>query len=188
MHTNTRFWLMSLTSSRTAARKSHTSPKSHNSPKSPRNSAVEQTFEQTLQRMPSEGVASLTPSQREALRTVIPGGQSSKHALDLRLTIPFPGRGFYLVLFGGRERRSIKRLRENPNYYSTLLGSLVLLALLAGVTVPGILWLMRANSESQQSEIHPTAIPWLQDQKACEETGRIWQEDSCLEHEWSHTY
>ena len=139
--------------------------------------------------MPSEVVASLTPSQLEALRSVIPEGQSSKHALDLRLTIPFPGRGFYLVLFGGRERRSIKRLRESPNYiYSTLLGSLVLLALLAGVTVPGILWLMRANSESQQSEIHPTAITWLQDQKACEETGRTWQEGRCLEHEWSHTY
>jgi len=139
--------------------------------------------------MPSEVVGSLTPIQIEALRTAISGVQSSKHALDLRLTIPFPRRGFYLVLFGGRERRSIKRLRESPNYiYSTLLGSLLLLALLAGVTVPGILWLMRATTQSQQSEIHPTAIPWLQDQKSCEQTGRTWQEDSCLEQEWSHTY
>ncbi|MBW4468197.1 MAG: hypothetical protein KME07_22450 [Pegethrix bostrychoides GSE-TBD4-15B] len=162
---------------------SHATQKSHHTPRN-------LSSDQLLQRMPPEVVSSLTPTQLEAFRSAFRGVQAGNHAHDLRLTIPFPGRGFYIVLLGGRERRSIQRLRaENMHHpYSTLFGSLALLSLLAAITVPSILWLVRVNAEGQQSEIQPTAIPWLQDRQSCEATDRTWQDDKCWDQEWSHMF
>jgi hypothetical protein len=175
-----------------------TAQNSHKKPRSipPRNTVSCSTvprrtaFEQLLQRLSPEIVASLTPTQMEALQSASRGIQTGNHAVDLRLILPFPGRGFYVVLLGGRERRSIKRLRaEHPRYlYSTLLGGLALLGLLAAITVPTVLWLAQVNTAGQQSAVHPTAIPWLQDQQSCEATGRIWQQEECWEREWSHLF
>lgn len=146
------------------------------------------SFEQILRKMSPAVVATLTPEQTTELQRVIRGMQSSKHAIDLRLLIPFPKRGFYLVILAGRERRSVERLRaENPRYlFSAAAGVLATFGLLIAVTVPSILWLTTLTAKEEQ--IRPTAIPWLQDQKSCEATGRFWKDDNCWEKEWSHLY
>lgn len=146
-------------------------------------------FEQVLRRMSPEIATSFTPDQLAELQRVMRNSYS-KHPIDIRLTIPFPKRGFYFVLFAGRERRSIERLRaENPHYvYTAVLGLFVALGSLTALTVPSVLWIMSWNAKSQYAEIHPTAIPWLQDQQSCEKTGREWQDDHCWEEEWSHNF
>jgi hypothetical protein len=146
------------------------------------------SFEQVLRKMSPDVVATLTPEQVAEFQHAFRSMQASKHAIDLRLLIPFPNRGFYLVIFAGRERRSLERLRsENPRYlYSAAIGILSLFGLLAAVTVPSVLWLTTLTAKEEQ--IRPTAIPWLQDQKSCEATGRTWQDGNCWEKEWSHLY
>ncbi len=143
-------------------------------------------LERLLKRMPSDVVASFTPSQFEALRAACHSETARKHAVDLRFTLPFPRRSFYLVMLAGRERRSAKRLREDRSYiYTSLLGSLVLIGLLAAVTVPSILWIMSWNAEEQTKQAHPTSIPWLLDRQSCEATGRYWQDARCWDDKWS---
>jgi hypothetical protein len=38
---------------------------------------------------------------------------------------------------------------------------------------------------STNSIVHPTSIPWLQNQKDCEKTGRIWQDGECWDQQHS---
>lgn len=148
------------------------------------------SFDRILRRMSPEVIETLTPIQLEELQRAVRAVQPGKHAIDIRLSIPFPGRGFYFVIFAGRERRSIERLRaENPHYpYTAAAGVLTIIGLLAIVTVPTILWLIPMGSKSEQDYIHPTAIPWLQDEPSCQTTGREWREGKCWEQEWSHTH
>lgn len=139
--------------------------------------------------MSPEIAATFTDSQLVELQRVM-RNSASRHAIDIRLTIPFPKRGFYFVIFAGRERRSIERLRaENPHYvYTALIGLLSAFGFLAAITVPSVLGIMALSAQSQQAEIHPTAIPWLQDQQSCEQTGREWKDDHCWDREWSHKF
>jgi hypothetical protein len=143
-------------------------------------------LERLIKRMPSDVVASLSPAQLEALGLACRSETARRHAVDLRLTLPFPGRGFYLVVLAGRERRSAKRLREDSSYlYTSVLGSLALVGLLVAVTVPSILWITAWNAKEQTEKSHPTSIPWLLDKQSCEATGRYWQDARCWDDEWS---
>jgi hypothetical protein len=148
------------------------------------------SFDYILRRMSPDVVKTFTSVQLEELQRAVQAAQPSKHDVDLRFSIPFPRRGFYFVIFAGRERRSIERLRaENPHYpYTAAAGILVLIGLLASVTVPTILWLTALGAKSQQDTIHPTAIPWLQDKESCQATRREWRDGKCWEKEWSHLY
>lgn len=35
----------------------------------------------------------------------------------------------------------------------------------------------------QQAKHYPTAIPWLESEAECQETGRYWQEEACWDRE-----
>lgn len=143
-------------------------------------------LERLLKRMPSDLVASFTPSQLEALSSACRSETARKHSLDLRLTLPLPGRGFYLVVLAGRERRSTQRLRQDSNYlYTSVFGSLVLVGILAAIAVPSILWVSSWNAKEKTEASHPTSIPWLLDRQSCEATGRYWRDTRCWDDEWS---
>jgi hypothetical protein len=156
----------------------------------PQRSKRNSHFERILRRMSPDVAATLTPTQLAELQSAFQSMQPGKHAIDLRVSIPFPGRGFYFVFLAGRERRSVERLRaENPHYlYHSALAILVLTGVLAALVVPAYLWLLQLNTEQNTEPAHPTAIPWLQDQQSCEKTGREWQEGKCWEREWSHMF
>ncbi len=60
-----------------------------------------------LKRLPRDVAATFTTEQLAALeRAVAP----SRHAVDIRLSLPFLGRRRYVVLLAGRERRPRARL------------------------------------------------------------------------------
>ncbi|MFM7427235.1 MAG: hypothetical protein ACKO7W_19925 [Elainella sp.] len=141
-------------------------------------------LERLLKRMPSDVVASFTPSQLEALSSACRSETARRHTLDLRLTFPFPGRGFYLVMLAGRERRSNKRLKEGNYIYTSVLGSLILIGALAAVTVPSIMWISTWNSKQEAQKDHPASIPWLLDKQSCEATGREWRDTRCWDNEY----
>lgn len=76
-----------------------------------------QTIEDTeldsfLARLPHEVAGSFTKVQREGLGAGLATGRwRVRHPVDLRFTLPFFGRQFYVVLLGGRERRPAVRRR-----------------------------------------------------------------------------
>jgi len=69
-----------------------------------------------LQRIPEPIRQSFTPEQVTAVSTAVQ--PSSRHPVDLRLTLPLPGRPVFFSIVAGRERRSGDRLaterRQHP--------------------------------------------------------------------------
>ena len=63
-----------------------------------------------LRRIDPAVAASFTPVQREALKTMLGARERARHLLEIRRSIPFGRRWFYIVFLIGAERRSLARL------------------------------------------------------------------------------
>lgn len=71
--------------------------------------ALPSQAEKLLDRLPEDVRESLTDRQVEALSQVLDDPAWRKHSLDLRFTVPVPGRKLYFTMVGGREQRSHER-------------------------------------------------------------------------------
>lgn len=69
-------------------------------------------IEQFFARIPPKTAATFNHNQLEILKQTFGTHSSKKHTVDLRLSMPFPQRGFYWVLLMGRERRGRDRLQQ----------------------------------------------------------------------------
>ena len=65
--------------------------------------------EKLLERLPRDVRESLDNRQISAISSVLDDPAWRKHALDLRFTMPVPGRKLYFTMVGGRELRSPER-------------------------------------------------------------------------------
>lgn len=75
----------------------------------------DQFIKRFLMAIPPEVAASFTDTQLAALKRAIGGGWGS-HPVEIRRSIPFFGRRYFIVLLGGVERRSKERIRaEHAN-------------------------------------------------------------------------
>ncbi len=92
-----------------------------------------------LTRMPPTLRESFTSEQIAALRHAAWRSKFGKHPIDIRWTIPFLHKPFYLVLLAGPERRSAaRRLAERSRFPFAKAGNLVFLAgLSATATIIG---------------------------------------------------
>lgn len=130
--------------------------------------SINYNFERLISHIPSAITATFTDSQLNALRQACTQLVWKKHSVDVRLSIPFPGRGCYLVFLAGKEQRSRERLRAEhlaATYsYSTLI-SVAISSMVFGLIL-AIGLLPTANSaiaSFSQHKIHSTAISTLQD-------------------------
>ncbi len=64
-----------------------------------------------LKRMDPEVAASFTEPQRNAIESILGARGMTKHAVEIRHSIPFAKWRFYTVLLMGKEQRSLHRLR-----------------------------------------------------------------------------
>ncbi|MFN3076100.1 MAG: hypothetical protein ABT940_04315 [Alphaproteobacteria bacterium] len=62
-------------------------------------------------RLPPDVVKGLSDEQRHALIEALRVMPWKKHPVDLRMTIPFFGRRYYLAVIGGIDKRSSGRLK-----------------------------------------------------------------------------
>lgn len=73
-------------------------------------------------------------------------GWTGKHPINVRLTVPFPFGSFYLVILGGRERRSQERRhRERGRHPLWTIGNFLFfltVGTLAGLATLGLLQLL----------------------------------------------
>ena len=88
-------------------------------------------FENLLSRMSDEERLSFSQAQIDALRNASASMRWNKHPVDIRLSIPLLFARYYLVLLGGRERRSGERLSEERKRHPVgKLGNVIFIAML----------------------------------------------------------
>ncbi|OLP15797.1 hypothetical protein BST81_24450 [Leptolyngbya sp. 'hensonii'] len=139
--------------------------------------------------MPPEIAVTFTPAQIEALRRAF--REPRKHTIDLRLSLPFFRNWFYLVLLIGEERRSVDRRRmERASHPLLTPANVLFMTVMLGlflaastVVVAGVFNLPIAGNK-----VHPAAIPWLKNQRDCEQTGRTWLNDRCLDYDHNPSF
>lgn len=87
-------------------------------------------------RFPADVSASLTPQQRAAVWSAVRPVSWRGHPIDIRLSLPFLGKRYYLTLVGGVERRSAERLRrERVIFPLRTLGNILFLLGVGGTMV-----------------------------------------------------
>jgi hypothetical protein len=85
-----------------------------------------------LRRVDPQVADSFTDEQREAIKAMLGGRGIARHAIEIRHSLPFGRRRFYMVLLMGREQRSLPRLareaaRAHPMNFLAYLGLAALL-------------------------------------------------------------
>jgi len=104
-----------------------------------------------LDRLPEALRASLTPEQRHALSAVAEPAPSNAHPVDLRVTLPVPGRPVFLSILAGPERRSKdRRSIERRRHPLRTIGNILFLgSSLFGFYALGLLAFLAAGSVLQ---------------------------------------
>ncbi len=153
-----------------------------------------------MERIPSDVRSSFTPVQLAALQTAL---KPRRHTVDLRLSLPWLGKRFYLVILAGEERRSpLRRRLESQLHPLWTPGNLIILFSASALMLLSIyviisqvfgvvLWPPTAQPTTQptaQPSVQPAEIPWLNNQADCERTGRKWQGDRCLDFQHNPTF
>lgn len=136
-----------------------------------------------LQRMPKEIFTTFSTIQIQAIESaLIP----RKHAVDMRLSLPFLGKGAYLVFVAGPNQRAHYHNLQNRNPFvmpavcvSVVVGAAVIFGL---VQLRGSHLLVEANSAFGTSqEFYPTVVPFKKNRQECEESNRQWIANQCID-------
>lgn len=143
-----------------------------------------------LEQLPPDMRATLDTHQILVLQQALTNYRRSRHIIDIRLPIPFPGGGLYGVFLLGRNQRS----REAPQ--SKTKGMLARATLAASILVGcgaivGLSQLYRVVSPSihnqpvidQGPNFHPAEIPFKRNRQECEVSGRQWKNNQCIDDE-----
>jgi hypothetical protein len=148
-------------------------------------------FERIFNHIPPHSAKTFTLDQREALQLATSKLKADRHPIDIRVAVPFFGKGFYIVVLAGSERRSPKRLRaEDPRYFFKALISVGLASSFAALSLVGLFWLTKqATTQPSSEKSYPTVIPWIKTEAECQQhTGRTWRKQQCWDSEWSHKF
>ena len=150
-------------------------------------------LERFLKRFPEDVKNSFTVEQLQAMQTALQATQWRRHPVDIRLTIPFLWKKFYFVLVAGPEQRSKQRRIAdrslNPIWtFKNLLFVMVMVVL--GILISlGLFQLRHLSFDTLgETEIHPTSIPFKEGKQACQETGRTWENNECIDYTHDPTF
>lgn len=144
--------------------------------------------------IPPEIANSFTTAQLAALKQALSQNNWTRHPVDIRMSVPFPRPGFYLVFLAGRERRSPERRQayRNANKLWTWNNSILIFSLVVTLMSScfGAVFCLEKfiSVVSEKQAIYPTAIPWISDAGSCQKTGRTWENSKCLDFEHSSEF
>ena len=144
-------------------------------------------FERLMNRLPPEIITSFSDAQLNAIREGLASRPWRRHPVDIRFTIPFPIR-LYFVLLMGREKRSSERLAQekhlNPIWTPANIAVIVSVIGLALGCMFGALQLRSLKFSSPNKEdIHPVVVPFKADKAECEKSGRNWRDGVCIDYQ-----
>jgi hypothetical protein len=136
-----------------------------------------------LQRMPKEIFTTFSTLQIQAIESaLIP----RKHAIDMRLSLPFLGKGAYLVFAAGPNQRSHYRNLQNRNPFvmpavcaSIFVGAAVIFGL---VQLRGSDLMVEADPVFVTGpSFHSTVVPFKKNRQECEDSDRKWINNQCID-------
>ena len=138
--------------------------------------------------IPQDVATSFTERQLQGIQQALQTTPWRQHELDMRFTVWSPWQRYYLVLVGGRERRSPERLKQEALANSVWRPANLLLAFsFFCVSILAFIGLISLPTHlldtSPELIVHPTGTPFKADQQSCEESGRIWQDNECIDYE-----
>ncbi len=70
-----------------------------------------------FERLPPWVADTLTTEQKEAIHEALRGAEWASHPVNIRFTVPFIGRYYYVTVVGGEGRRSAERRAHDHNKY-----------------------------------------------------------------------
>ena len=73
--------------------------------------------EQLFARLPDDVLESLTPDQRAALWKAASGSTWRRYPVNIRLSLPLPGRRWFVTIVAGAERRDAERIDRERRLY-----------------------------------------------------------------------
>lgn len=91
--------------------------------------------ETVFDRMPPWIVDTLTPEQKEAIYLAIRPPEWKFHPINIRLSVPFVRRRYYLTLVGGEDSRSVARRQHDRHRYPLRTAANVLFIAAVGASV-----------------------------------------------------
>lgn len=143
-----------------------------------------------LNHLPSDVASSFTTEQLMAIQSTL---QRQKHLIDIRCSIPLLWTKFYIVFLMGPERRSSARIRLERNQYPIWTTANILF--LVGFISLSILLMfglfnlkLAAFERLSQPTVHPASIPFKLTQAECENSGRLWHNEECIDYDHSPTF
>ena len=104
-----------------------------------------------LEQVPYEERYTFTDSQIKTLHRSALSLPKSSHAVHVRWSVPFPGKGFYIVLLAGKERRSRQRLLAEKEFQLIPTTIIILTIIFSCTVVFGLSYIQRILAISQQS-------------------------------------
>ncbi len=136
-----------------------------------------------LQRMPAEISATFSAGQVQAIEAAL---VPRTHVIDVRLSLPFLGKGAYLVFAAGPNKRAHYRNLQNGNPF--VMPAVLASAFVGAISIFG---LVQLNGSAllqepdpvfaQGEEFHPTIVPFKKNRQECEESGRQWTDEKCID-------
>lgn len=154
---------------------------------------VDERFKRFLSYLPEDVAGSLTKQHLQGICAALQATQWRRHTVDIRFSVPLPWKPFYIVFLAGPERRSHNRRNAAREQFPIWTPANILL--IVGLNILGILFALglfhlKAGSLNffQPTQIHPTEIPFKHDKATCEQSGRLWEEDSCIDSTHSPTF
>lgn len=136
-----------------------------------------------LSRMPADIRVTFNWPQIKAIESAL---VPRRHLVDLRLSLPFLGKGSYLVFVAGPNRRSHYRNLQNRN--PLVIPAVVTSAIVGIATLLGLIYLKSSALLAAPDPVfakdevfHPTAVPFKKNRGECEHSGRQWVNDQCID-------
>ncbi|MEL7069051.1 MAG: hypothetical protein AAGN15_10430 [Cyanobacteria bacterium J06581_3] len=136
-----------------------------------------------LSRLDKAIAATFSPAQIYAVEVAL---EPRRHVIDLRLSLPFLGKGAYLAFAAGPNRRARYRNLQNRNPFV-----LPAVVLSSAVGAASLFFLVQLKSSelvaqpdpefSNQEAFHPTSLPFKKNRGECEESNRQWVNNQCID-------
>jgi hypothetical protein len=151
-----------------------------------------------LNRLPREMVEKFSEPELVALYRAI--SRPSKHAVDLRFSLPFlPKQLYFVLLIGQDQRQGTARADEQKSWTPATTAFAMVLGLATLLTVYSVTY--RLLQERQPASVveatvapkgdsadHPTALPWIEKMEDCRGKTRHWKDGLCFESDHDRSF
>ena len=136
-----------------------------------------------LQRLPNSVMATFQPAQIQAMEAAL---VPRRHLIDLRLSLPFCGKGAYLVFAAGPNRRGHYRDIQNRNPFTMF--AVAASVLVGAGSILGLVYIRSSAVLAKPDPVfdrgpafYQTTVPFKKTQRECMESGRQWIENKCVD-------